>query len=235
MHLCLTIYNFALALTWPWYSQRQPLLSRSHSNCFCCGFAPIFLFVFVQYYSSSSKTTAIKSKQKVKRSKKGAFVSLETHGQVNARLNSQLYAATHSLVCHLNQKGNMRGIRVTWWNCRFSLPLPERGHKIPEFRVKLCFLAFLGHSPGAALRAIQSHISIAAIILAFYRVWRNEMGFCNHITVLNTSPQNESTTKQGKEFLSASCSRSECPHLRGATYCGFFFFFDLWCAMCVVV
>lgn len=76
--------------------------------------------------------------------------------------------------------------------------IPGTRPQNPQFRVKLCFLAFLGHSPGGALRAIQSHISIAAIILAFYRVWKNEMGFCNHITVLNTSPQNESTAKQGK-------------------------------------
>lgn len=89
------------------------------------------------------------------------------------------------------------------WNCRFSLPLSKKRPHNPQFgakkkKKKRVFLGFFWDIHLAcALRAIQSHISIAAVILAFYRVWKNEMGFWNHITVLNTSPQNESTTKAG--------------------------------------
>ena len=81
----------------------------------------------------------------------------------------------------------------------FLFPSRKRGHTIPssEQKIKRVFLGFFWDIHLAcALRAIQSHISIATVILAFYRVWKKEMGFWNHITVLNTSPQNESTTKQ---------------------------------------
>lgn len=98
------------------------------------------------------------------------------------------------------------------WNYRFSSL--KRSHTIPSSKQKLCFLAFQGHSPGGALRAIQPHISIATIILAFYRVRKNKMGFYNHITVLNTSPQNESTkNKRGVFFASFPSQFRVCPHL----------------------
>lgn len=139
-------------------------------------------------------------------------------------LHSQLRTANLFILLSFKPKGNMCGIPLTWMKLQVFSSLLGKRPQNPQFRAKKCvFLAFLGHSPGGALRAIQSHISIAAVILAFYRVWKNEMGFCNHITVLNTSPQNESTTKQGKRvfffFFFASLSHSRCPHLWVVTSC----------------